>query len=193
MPTRCFMLEPTARASASLRRYSRPVDTHTWGDHLHDATTYIGLVDFPLSDSNGLGTDDVDHGDPRWPLRCACGYEFRPDDAWQHNIRRLYEPIGGGQPYTLTGNDVPVGAMWDAPWLATSWRGPDGRCLVLRTPGGDWVIDQPSRDGGHWTRTGTPPFITARPSILIPGRYHGWLTDGELSDDLDGNPPQQRS
>jgi hypothetical protein len=77
--------------------------------------------------------------------------------------------------------------------MGQSWRGPDGRCLVLKTPAGDWVIDGPASGGGRWERTGVPPLITARPSILIPGQYHGWLTAGVLSDDIDGKPPPTRS
>lgn len=64
--------------------------------------------------------------------------------------------------------------------------GPDGHVHTLRTPGGDRVIDAPSPNGSKWTRTGTPPILTARPSILA-GRdsqgnrlYHGFLTDGIL-------------
>lgn len=86
---------------------------------------------------------------------------------------------------------APPGAMWDASWLtglsvcgARPFGGPDGRTFIVRTPGGDWVIDGPSfRDGEPvglgWTRTGEPPRITVTPSIVLPG-YHAWLRDGSL-------------
>lgn len=89
----------------------------------------------------------------------------------------------------------PVGAMWWAWWLDGSYfskkhtaRG-GGPHLIVRTPGGDWDIDAPSSNGDGWDRTGIPPAVTARPSILFQSedakgtkieRYHGWLTNGIL-------------
>jgi hypothetical protein len=57
---------------------------------------------------------------------------------------------------------------------------PDGRVIMVKTPGGDWILDQISLQGNFWTRTGEPPNITANPSI-ITGNYHGWLKNGVLS------------
>ncbi len=45
--------------------------------------------------------------------------------------------------------------------------------------------DDAAGDAG-WTVTGDPPRITVRPSINHMGCYHGWLTDGVLSDDVEG-------
>jgi len=66
-------------------------------------------------------------------------------------------------------------------------RYPDGLRLRVRTPGGEWDIDGPSySDGAHacpWTRTGDPrrpETLTVTPSINFPGRYHGWLRNGQL-------------
>lgn len=42
-----------------------------------------------------------------------------------------------------------------------------------------------SAERGHydgWNVTGTPPQITVTPSINMEGRYHGFLTNGVLSD-----------
>lgn len=64
--------------------------------------------------------------------------------------------------------------------------------LFVETPAGTWCVDAVSTDGhgnnnNHgWTVTGEAPTITAHPSINIPGVYHGWLTDGILSDDIEG-------
>jgi hypothetical protein len=86
---------------------------------------------------------------------------------------------------------APVGAMWDAHWLtgldvggARPFGGPDGLTLIVRTPGGDWVIDGPSFKDGKpwgpgWRRTGEPPHLTVNPSINMPG-FHGWLKNGIL-------------
>ena len=88
-----------------------------------------------------------------------------------------------------------VGAIYDAPWLrGEDWRGygvklyPDGLSVCVITPDGPWVIDGPSYDGTQhhpcpWTRSGdprTPSSFSVTPSINFPGRYHGWLRNGEL-------------
>jgi hypothetical protein len=66
---------------------------------------------------------------------------------------------------------VPVGAMW---FVA-------GFGLVVRTPGGDWTVDQEMPGGGRWTRSGVPPKITVEPDVRI-GNYHGRLRDGFLEE-----------
>lgn len=85
---------------------------------------------------------------------------------------------------------APVGAMWDADYLhgchETSGlvydRHEDGIVLVVRCPGGDWVVDGPSNTGGAWERSGTVPNVTVTPSILQRGKYHGFLRDGYLEE-----------
>jgi len=54
--------------------------------------------------------------------------------------------------------------------------------LMLALPGGaHWLIDgNASGAKSGWTVSGIPPKITARPSILVEGCYHGFLTDGVL-------------
>lgn len=60
--------------------------------------------------------------------------------------------------------------------------------LVVRLPSGrDFCIDGRTRnDSSGWTVTGTAPNITVSPSINHVGRYHGWLQNGVLSDDVEG-------
>ena len=77
------------------------------------------------------------------------------------------------------------GALWQ-----TS-RQDGSKVWMLTLPNGaPWNIYGSSSDGTPWTVTGDMPNITARPSIssAYPPRqgYHGWLTDGELSNDLEG-------
>lgn len=84
---------------------------------------------------------------------------------------------------STTLSEAPVGAMWTADWY--DFKGPDGHCLVVRTPGGDWIVDGPSMNndgsrGNPWQRSGEIPKVTANPSIHIPGKYHGWLREGFL-------------
>lgn len=80
----------------------------------------------------------------------------------------------------------PLSPEYQRDWLGK--RAP----LFVMTPAGPWCVDAQSTDGngnftGHgWTVTGTPPNITVTPSINMVGTYHGWLTNGVLSDDLEG-------
>lgn len=59
---------------------------------------------------------------------------------------------------------------------------------VLCPNGRLWCVDQCSSNGSGWVVTGEAPRITVRPSIAVSG-YHGFLTDGVFSDDLDGRGP----
>lgn len=185
----CIWLEPTEYAQISLRRYKgygEEGPCPASGLKYHNAQTIVvPQIERPLSekyDTGDLEHEDYPRDDPRWPKVCPCGFEFPEDANWQVNTRRLYSnhEMNG----LVTIDDAPVGAMWDAWWYDT--KGPDGRCIVVRTPGGDWIVDYPCEGGKGWTRTGEPPNITARPSIGI-GRgekggwlYHGFLTDGHL-------------
>lgn len=65
--------------------------------------------------------------------------------------------------------------------------------LLIQLPDGPWCMDGiASGDDTEsgWTVTGEPPEITVKPSINSragqPGGYHGFLTAGILSDDLEG-------
>lgn len=184
----CFFLEPTEYMQISLRRYrgvpqGQPLCPAT--NSYHNAIeVVVPQTERPKDQQTGRGLlehPDYPHSDLRWPKKCPCGYEFKDGDSWQVNERILFSnPEMNG---LIPIDDAPVGSMWDAWWY--DHKGPDGRCLVLRTPGGDWIIDYPCGGGKGWERTGTPPKITARPSIAIGGdrgrwKYHGFLTDGYL-------------
>jgi hypothetical protein len=183
----CFMVVPTDRYRIKLRRYSfrdaRPCSAP--GAYGHDASVVVG-EDVRTETHPIVNRDDPErypHDDPRWPTACArCGAAVDPSDEWQVFAERLYvRADGGGGEHVL--RELPAGAMYDATWLLDmpDMRGPDGRSLHVRLPDGfDWGIDCPAKGGGHWTRSGEAPRITARPSILTPG-YHGWLTDGVLT------------
>lgn len=79
----------------------------------------------------------------------------------------------------------------EKPGAIYSLPDPEGnRHWLLCLPNGaHWNIYGKSADGSGWNITGNLPNITARPSInSLPNSrikgYHGWLTDGVLSDDL---------
>jgi hypothetical protein len=59
--------------------------------------------------------------------------------------------------------------------------------LTLVLPDGNiWIVDsRASNEAAGWDLTCDPPNLTARPSIMTD-TYHGWLTDGVLSNDLEG-------
>ena len=193
---RCFLLERTDLARRSLRRYTPsekgnpcPISGY------HNASVSLGGEIPYVSQWNGKGDDSWPHDDPRWPTHCACGYEFQPDDQWQHNLDRLFRRPEDGQLFRH--QDAPIGAMargvcsgpTSAQALARGVRGSDDGAnldhLSVKLPDGYWwCIDEPaSRDyqegGSGWERSGEPPNVTASPSILT-GCYHGWLRNGVL-------------
>lgn len=113
--------------------------------------------------------------------------------------------------------DFGPGAMYYADWLQveahTKWArkengvdveiphpwgvGPDGKVLLVVTPGGSWNIDSRASNCGKpidnvhrcWVRHGTPPEITvdkngdtcsAGAGSIQCGSYHGFLRNGFL-------------
>lgn len=177
----CAVIEITDEAMEILRRYAMGTICTSRPGRIHDATKIIGEVVYERDDE-GSFADDFPHDDMRWPVSCICRYIFTENDQYQHGFKRLYE----NSEWLGFIEDAPVGCMWDASWLGDTWVGPDGLHLTIKLPdGSEWIIDGPASNGPGWQRTGIPPRITAQPSILSPG-YHGWLTDGVLSDDLEG-------
>lgn len=186
---RCFWLEPTDQVEMSLRRYLGSSESKCegsgWGYHNAEAT--IGRCH--KSEVTDLHGDSWPHADPRWPARCACGYEFKPADPWQFNPNSLYKRSDTGELVVL--GKAPAGAMWNATWMREGhhYRMVEGITLVVRTPGGDWCVDGPAYPGGGaapvpnaWARSGAVPDITANPSIHFPGSYHGFLRGGWLEE-----------
>lgn len=201
MVIKCFMIEPTSMSHRWLRRYSRndgPCPENT--GHYHNALTRIedGVCHLVRdmrpevggaswhADDDETQHDTWPHDDARWPIHCACGYAFLPEDHWQVFWHPVFRRVDNGA--TMTLYDCPPGAMWDAAMWGPWGVGSDGRSLHVALPpnGGydSWCIDGPSINNGAfgpgWHRTGEPPNITVTPSILTP-RYHGWLRGGELT------------
>ena len=186
---KCFLLERTERAQVSYRRYSdfasdscpRYAGTYSY----HDRSVVVELSVPYTEPYEGRGDipTAAQKNDPRWPKTCHCGYAFLPEDRWYINYDRLYVTPEGAD---VTPDTSPAGSMWFAYWYEANTKciGPDGKSLmVMCPPGGNasdvWHVDGFAKSGGRWTRTGTPPDVTASPSILTPS-YHGHLRNGYL-------------
>ncbi len=163
----CFLLEPTGRTVRCLRRYVW-AGVHDCPGGYHQAIVPVDVVE---GEAPSMDTPAAFAGDPRWPATCEhCGYRFNDGDQWQVFAQAEYRRTDTGE--TMTLRTAPAGAMWLADWLADH---PEQDHLVVKTPGGDWDVDGQSSSGGAgWRRTGEPPQVVARPSIVMPG-YHGWL------------------
>lgn len=191
----CFLLVPTGRTRRFLRRYANNADECPGGIGYHDAMNEIDVVD-----GKATITDEIPPGialdDPRWPAKCsACGRPFEDGDVRQLFAKSLYGRGDTGEEMAL--QDAPPGAMWFAPWMESWCKGPDGRCLVVKTPGGDWMVDSRASnctmpdDDKHkcWVRHGEAPKVTvdkngntcgAGGGSIICGAWHGFLRDGGL-------------
>jgi hypothetical protein len=193
---RCFLLTPTDRYRVELRRFARGPRTCAAGPCAHDTTVVIAIETHAAQPLTGDDPVRYPPDDPRWPSRCACGYEYQPDDARQVWYEELYTRSDGAP--ECTRGDAPPGAMWYAPWYEDHHKGPDGHCLVVKLPGGhEWIVDGRAsnctlpKDNAHkcWVRHGTPPAVhvdkngptcgAGAGSILVPG-YHGFLRHGVL-------------
>lgn len=155
-----------------------------------------------------------DPSDPRWPVKCdECGTPLTgPGVHKMVSGDWLYRHSETGAMVPL--REMPVGAMWQQTFghgphsvHLLRRRGFPETCqsdedvnaflalgdpefavtlphLFVRTPGGVWDMDAPSKHGDGWKVEGEPPMITARPSIWYdaPNGWHGYLTMGMLTD-----------
>ena len=193
-----FFIEPVGRNRIYLRRYASGSTCHGKYGY-HDAMAFI----CEEVDEGRASGDTHDHADPRWPAKCDyCDYQFTAEDHWQRFSRRIYKRADTGEETTLS--EAPVGACWDADWIAEGrtgfYVGDDGRCLVVRTPGGEWMIDARASnctmpdDNKHkcWVRHGKPEDGTlhvdkngltcaAGAGSIVIKDYHGFLHNGKLT------------
>ncbi len=118
----------------------------------------------------------------------------------------LWRRTDTGDLNTLQGH--PAGAMWFAPWLDNLFAPQLEHVLIVKTPGGDWVIDSeasnctmpapawtkesaPKRQSDHhcWILHGIAPNVTVDKNGVTCGagggsigqeRWHGFLRNGHL-------------
>ena len=165
-----------------LRRYRRGDSNDCPVHGYHDAIAQIGEVS-EAADAIG---DNWPHDDPRWPQACDCGYRFVQEDRWQRNDCRIVR-LPDGAEFTWWGSfgrTVPPGTMVRADWYDEYAHHPQGveSWLIALPDGGEWITSSKASGGGYWTVTGTPPNITASPSIFhnAPKGWHGFVRNGEL-------------
>lgn len=200
----CFLIEPTGRVAQSLivYTYDSGEECGEGKDRYHRGEVALPIVEWPAGDRDYPDVR-LDDETLTWPTRCdRCGVEL-PANIWRRSASssRIFRNVTTGEEYSAA-HRAPVGAMFRTPWLASVCRAPDGGDpLTVNTPGGHWTIDlcasgceearKPLAErlaSGHrcWQWSGTPPLVTATPSIAInmssPGGYHGWLTNGVLRD-----------
>lgn len=190
-PIRCFLVEYSGRGRLYRRRFVFSTAAKCPAPlGFHNARLDLGIeVADPIVETDGhkhlafvhsRGTPD-ERADGRWPTSCECGYVFTEADEWMIGTTSIYRRPETGEEKSL--QEFGPGATWNAFWMGGGFGrpGPDGAIWCVRLPDGvEWCVDGPARDGGYWTREGTAPRLTARPSILTPG-YHGFLTDGMLA------------
>jgi hypothetical protein len=190
---KCFLLTPNGQARLSLRRYSQSDARPCVGNFAyHNAMKfYMDVPERKVTKPDGLfvyqhdGPETVEDlpAGIEWPTKCdECDFQFREEDYRQVFSETLYTQSDGDG--ITTASAAGPGAIYDAEWLHGNPDvcGPDGHAYIAICPdGAEWLIDGPSSSGGSWTRTGTPPQLTVRPSIQT-AKYHGWLTNGEFVD-----------
>jgi hypothetical protein len=202
----CFVVEPTSQYEVYLRRYAVTSTPHCpLNNSYHEAQIFlcrceqVDLMSYDPSTRQHSTGDYYPHNHSQWPVRCACGYEFKPWDEWQYAPRQVYIRPDTNQRGIL--KNFPPGALWRMPWLEESgspYTGADGQSWSVRLPGGnDWMIDARAsnctlpRDDVHkcWCRHGTAPLFTvdkvgntcaAGAGSIVAGSYHGFLRDGVL-------------
>ncbi len=197
-------LEPTNQAERFLRRYAGAKGTLCPGPYkYHNSNIVLGVNTalFALNERYLESLPVLSKKDKRWPTKCDyCGYVFTDDNVWQHGQDLLYFRSDGGDDVTI--KKAPLGAMWDAWWYSDVHKAPDGMCVVLKTPGGDWIVDGQAsncnapKDLEHqcWPRTGNPKDPQGNPPLNVAGNggckvgagsiktnnYHGFLNKGYL-------------
>jgi len=211
---KCFMIDPvhdTPLPHPKTLSYFRGFDGRVAcpaNPKLGYCHAEVDLVVDPSSEIERSYSWTPGDNDPRWPRRCACGYEFTDKDYRVASWKNFWKRTDTGEIIEM--RNAPPGAMWFADWMVDGHlqyqsdkdrrnRGPDGRCLVVRTPGGDWMIDGQcsncDRKGDHehkcWVRHGEAPNITvdkngltcgAGGGSILKGSYHAMLQNGVLRD-----------
>ncbi len=178
---------------------------------LDEVPAQIGTRDGRHVLLNAEDGNEIPSDDPRWPDTCmVCGCDLSAAERQLFVLELYAKPGGSGETWInrpLNAGELiegatplPPGAMFDAWW--SPWRGDDGISLTVILPNGDaWHVDHPAsncgspHDDAHhcWVRHGDPrtePVTVDKNGATCPagggsisvGGYHGFLTDGALTD-----------
>jgi hypothetical protein len=200
-PVKCFFMEKINSVQLLLRRYSTVGKCIVPKQGYHNAHALIERKIIDWDENAPPYYDPKEYeGDPRWPVRCACGYEFLNTDTKQVFTDDIYKRTDTDEILLL--RDAVPGAMWYVDWYLTHkivqfHAGPDGHCLCVRLPNHhDWVIDsrcnnctRPDEPHDCWVRHGAVPNITvdkngntcsAGGGSIQSGDFHGFLQNGFL-------------
>lgn len=199
MDIQCFMIEPDGTTRRQLYRLGH--DAVACYGHYHRAE--ISLPDGLVADNEAswLMKDPYEFKKEDFPVKCdKCDYVFQEDnDHYGFHARRAWIRSDTREFICNNVHQAPAGAMWYADWMQDDphMLGPDGKCLCVMTPGGEWMIDSRAsncsmpNDIVHkcWVRHGIPPLITvdkngitcqAGAGSILAGNYHGFLHNGIL-------------
>ena len=206
--TTCFLVLPTGVDRRWLRRYTESAPNLCPlmpGEHsYHQAGVEIERAAVIVNADGYHETFEAERSDPRWPVRCRCGFEFTAEVGFQTFAVEVYRRADTGEEMTI--RDKRPGMMWFSPWyydptgkLNTrrengnaflsihywrDWAEKRAPLSVLGPDGNEWCVDRGSSNGDGWTVIGEAPSITCAPSIVLPG-YHGFLRGGVFTADLD--------
>lgn len=175
-----WLTEVPNRVQVSLRRLGGP--------RVCDGSTRYCQARVTISDdADALVVKSVPvsayRGHASWPTMCfRCGQPFHADGQWLVDTEQLYEGAPDEKRYTL--RDAPIGAMWDAHWyrnaandLNNPYTGPDGLSLVVKTPGGDWLVDG---EASNCKKTQYGPTLADPKGVWWLGRTHYcWIRHGD--------------
>ena len=194
MPHKVFFCRPSGKSRVKLSSY-REGKCESGDFHSASIEVFYG----PTEEAEKVYRDrSIGLG----PEKCErCGFVFSEMDRSGCSIGATYVRDDTGEEFGHL-SKAPIGACWDATWYSDGRRrGPDGRYLIVATPGGHWAIDSRASnctmkdDDVHycWVRHGCPEDGTlhvdkngntcqAGAGSIMCGSYHGFLHNGYLTD-----------
>ena len=200
MPHKFFLCVPTGEIEYRYARFSNDGVTPCAG-RKDGSIFHRGETTFRLKSEADVPKEWPPLSDPVWPTKCDfCGLALTDENSNRSTgSTRIYKRHDTGEVLGVR-NEFPIGACYDADWYPEDRRGPDGRYLIVKTPGGSWRIDSRAsnctmpNDNEHrcWVRHGRPEDGTlhvdkngntcaAGAGSIMCGDYHGFLHNGQLT------------
>jgi ribosomal protein S18 len=196
---RCFMVKPVGEGYESVI----VTEEGSCVGNFHYHRTEKVIKRFSL-DPNGDYPEEWTNRDEKAnlvPTYCArCGnHDFSPEalKKFVSSKGRIWERVDTGERADNI-NAFGPGAMWFADWYCAEDLNLSGPPLMVRTPGGDWMVDSrctnctlpDDKDHRCWPRVGEAPNITVDKTVgrtcdagggsVVHGDYHGFLRNGYL-------------